>query len=112
MSINWRLRFLNRSWWMSMIPALAMCAQAFATLFGYQLDLGNQTDKVLVAVDTLFVVLTIAGVSLDPTTQGWSDSRRAMGYTEPYSRDVNGDGMVNEFDIDELLKMMKEEKDA
>lgn len=111
MAINWKLRFLNRQWWMAIVPAVVLCLQAFADLFGVELDFGEQTDKVMVAVDTLFAVLAIAGVSLDPTTQGWSDSERALRYEKPYERDINGDGKVDERDIDELLRMLQELKE-
>lgn len=88
MSVNWKLRFRNKSWWMSIIPAIALCAQALARLFGLELNLGEQTDKLMVAIDTIFVVLTLAGVSVDPTTHGWADSDRAMGYSEPVKREI------------------------
>lgn len=83
MSINWRLRFLNRSWWMSTIPAVLICAQTLAACFGIKIDLGEKTDTILAAVNSVFVVLALMGVSSDPTTPGWNDSQRAMGYAEP-----------------------------
>ena len=107
MAVNWKLRFLSRQWWMAIIPAVALCFQAFADLFGVKLDFGDQTDKVMVAVDTLFAMLAIAGVSLDPTTAGWGDSERALKYDKPYERDINNDGHVDEKDIDELLRLLK-----
>jgi len=83
MGINWRLRFLNKSWWMSVIPAVLLCAQTLASCFGVKIDLGDKTDTILAAVNSIFVVLALMGVSSDPTTPGWNDSQRAMGYTEP-----------------------------
>lgn len=106
MAINWRVRFLNPSFWASMIPAAILCVQTLAACFGIKIDLGDKTDTILAAVDSVFVVLALLGVSADFSTEGWSDSKRAMSYKEPY-RDVNNDGVVNERDIDELLKMLK-----
>jgi len=38
----------------------------------------------LAVVNALFTVLAIIGVVNDPTTNGLSDSVRAMGYDKPY----------------------------
>ena len=35
-------------------------------------------------VDAVFALLVILGIVVDPTTAGVSDSRRAMGYEEPW----------------------------
>ena len=106
MAINWRVRFLNPSWWTSIIPAIAVCMQAFAACFDIRIDLGDKTDAILAAVNSIFVVLTLMGVTSDFTTVGYGDSRRALSYKEP-NRDVNGDGVINEFDIDELLRRLE-----
>jgi hypothetical protein len=34
-----------------------------------------------------------------------------MSYTEPYARDINADGKVDEADIDELLKRLREREE-
>lgn len=85
-----------------------MCIQAFAACLDIKIDFGDKTDTILAAVDSLFVVLTLAGVTNDPTTKTWSDSDRALAYKEPYGRDVNMDGVVNEADIDELMQRLRE----
>ena len=108
MAINWRVRFLNFNWWTSFIPALLLCAQAIALCFDIKIDLGDKTDTILAAVNSIFIVLTLLGVSSDPTTTGYSDSPRAMSYKEPYHYDVNLDGRVDEHDIDELLRRIEE----
>lgn len=106
--VNWKVRIRNKSFWVTLIPAIALFAQALAACFGIKLDLGEQTDKILAVVNTLFVVLGVMGVVNDPTTFGFNDSDRAMGYDEPMKRDINNDGKVNELDVDELLKMVSE----
>lgn len=90
--VNWKVRIRNKSFWMTLIPALALFAQALAACFGIKLDLGEQTDKILAVVNTLFVVLGVLGVVNDPTTFGLNDSDRAMQYDEPAKREIgNGD---------------------
>lgn len=86
--VNWKVRIRNKSFWMTLIPALALFAQALAACFGIKLDLGEQSDKILAVVNTLFVVLGVLGVVNDPTTFGLNDSDRAMQYDEPVKREI------------------------
>lgn len=83
MEINWIVRFRNKSFWLSFIPAVLLLVQVVAAVFGYTLDLGDLGDKLLAVVNALFSVLTILGVVTDPTTAGVSDSTQAMTYTSP-----------------------------
>ena len=82
--INWMVRIKNKQFWMSLIPALALVVQAVAAVFGWKLDFGDLTGKVLAVVDAVFALLVILGIVVDPTTAGVGDSKRAMGYEEPY----------------------------
>lgn len=81
--INWTVRFKNKAFWLSLIPALLLLVQVVAAVFGFTLDLGALGDKLLSVVNALFAVLTILGVVTDPTTAGVSDSAQAMTYTVP-----------------------------
>lgn len=81
--INWKVRIKNKSFWLALIPAVLLLIQAVAALFGFELDLDFLGERLLTVVNALFVVLTILGVVVDPTTQGVGDSERAMGYDEP-----------------------------
>lgn len=81
--INWKVRLKNKSFWLALIPAVLLLIQAVAALFGFELDLDFIGERLLTVVNALFVVLTILGVVVDPTTQGVGDSERAMGYDEP-----------------------------
>lgn len=81
--INWKVRIKNKSFWLALIPAVLLLIQAVAALFGFELDLDFLSERLLTVVNAVFVVLTILGVVVDPTTQGVGDSERAMGYDEP-----------------------------
>ena len=81
--INWKVRIKNKSFWLALIPAVLLLIQAVAALFGFELDLDFLSERLLAVVNAVFVVLTILGVVVDPTTQGVGDSERAMGYDEP-----------------------------
>ncbi|MBC8612102.1 phage holin [Massilimaliae timonensis] len=83
MSINWRVRLKNKTFWLSLIPAVLLLVQVIAAVFGYTLDLGELGNRLLAVVNALFAVLSILGVVTDPTTKGVSDSTQAMNYDVP-----------------------------
>ena len=83
MMINWKVRILNKTFWITLVPALALLLQAFLAVFNIRLELGDTTDKLLVFINALFAVLVIVGIVNDPTTSGVSDSTRAMTYDRP-----------------------------
>ena len=57
--INWKVRIKNKTFWLSLIPALLLLAQALGAVFGLSLDLSAVGEKLLTVVNTLFAVLTI-----------------------------------------------------
>ena len=81
--INWSVRLKNKNFWLALVPALALLAQAFANIFNLTLEFGDTVDKILVFINVLFAFLVLIGVVNDPTTAGFSDSKRALTYTEP-----------------------------
>lgn len=81
--INWKVRILNKTFWLTLVPALALLIQTFLAVFGVKLELGETIDKLLVFINALFAVLMIVGIVNDPTTSGVSDSTRAMAYERP-----------------------------
>lgn len=83
MMINWKVRILNKTFWITLVPALALLLQAFLAVFNIRLEIGDTTDKLLVFINALFAVFVIVGVVNDPTTSGVSDSTRAMTYDRP-----------------------------
>lgn len=83
MKINWNVRIKNKVFWMSIIPALLILVQTVANVFGFVLDLGELSGKLLAVVEAVFIVLAILGIVADPTTEGMTDSEQALTYTEP-----------------------------
>lgn len=84
MKINLLVRIRNKAFWLAGIPALLLVIQLVARLFGFELDLGEIGNTLLKLVEAVFSLLALLGVVNDPTTYGLNDSKRAMGYTEPY----------------------------
>ena len=83
MNINWKVRLKNKTFWVTLIPAILLLIQVIANVFGFVIDLGDLGNKLLAVVNAIFSVLVILGVVTDPTTAGTSDSEQAMTYTEP-----------------------------
>lgn len=81
--INWKVRIKNKAFWLALIPAVLLLIQVIASVFGYTLDLGDLGNKLLSVVEALFMVLSILGIVVDPTTDGVGDSKQALTYTEP-----------------------------
>lgn len=83
MKINLLVRFKNKAFWLSLIPALLLVAQTIASLFGYNWDFIVLNQQITAIINAVFAVLSILGIVVDPTTAGFGDSQRALTYTEP-----------------------------
>ena len=84
MQMNWNVRFKNKTFWLAVIPAIALVAQAVAAVFGYTIDLTTMVGKLQAVVNAVFALLVILGIVVDPTTDGIGDSNRAMNYDHPW----------------------------
>ena len=83
MKINLLVRFKNKAFWLSLVPALLLVVQTVASVFGYNWDFIVLNQQIAAIINAVFAVLTILGVVVDPTTAGFGDSQRALTYTEP-----------------------------
>ena len=84
MKLNWKVRIKNKAFWLAVIPAIALVAQAVAAVFDYTIDLTTMVGKLQAVVNAVFALLVILGIVVDPTTDGIGDSNRAMSYEEPW----------------------------
>lgn len=81
--MNWKVRIKNKTFWLTVIPAVLLLIQVVAAVFGYTLDFGDLGNKLLAVVNAVFALLAILGVVNDPTTAGVADSTQALTYQEP-----------------------------
>lgn len=81
--MNWLVRIKNKTFWLTMIPAVLLLVQVVAAVFGYSLDFGDLGNKLLAVVNAIFALLAILGVVNDPTTAGVTDSAQALTYQAP-----------------------------
>lgn len=84
--INWTVRFKNKMFWLGLIPLVLLLIQQVCAIFGVTLDFGVLQEQLLAIVGTVFALLGLLGVVVDPTTEGVSDSERALGYEQPYPK--------------------------
>lgn len=73
MNIDWQARLTNKTFWLTLIPALIICAQVFAQPFGVDFDFTSLSVWALAGVNAIFTVLVILGIATDTSTEGFSD---------------------------------------
>ena len=81
MKINWKVRIKNKTWLASALALLV--AFVFDVLALIEIAPAITQDNVMLLINTVLTILGGLGVIVDPTTQGVSDSDRAMLYVEP-----------------------------
>ena len=67
--INWKVRFFNKTYWLSLIPAVLLLIQVVCALFGYTLEMGELGNKLMAVVNAVFVALVILGMVTDTREQ-------------------------------------------
>lgn len=82
-NINWKVRIKNKAFWVTAIPTVLLLITQVAGVFGFTLDLSALGDKLIGIAGTVFLILSLVGIVVDPTTKGVNDSERAMGYVAP-----------------------------
>lgn len=83
MKINWKVRILNKNFWLSIIPAAFLLIQMVLSAFGIEYQVGILQDQALAIINSIFTILAVLGIVTDPTTQGVGDSEQALTYERP-----------------------------
>ena len=83
MKINWKVRIKNKVWLMSFIALIVSFVYTLCDMLGIIPEFSQ--EYVLNIVNQVLTLLGLFGVIVDPTTEGASDSKRAMGYDKPWS---------------------------
>lgn len=81
--MNWKVRFKNRTFWLAMIPAMIVLISQVSEMFGLVLDLTVIQNQLKEIVESVFLILSILGIVIDPTTKGVLDSTQALTYEKP-----------------------------
>lgn len=83
MKINWTVRIKNKTFWVTIIPAVLLLVQQICAMFGVELNIAGVSNQLVSIVGTMFGILSLIGIVNDPTTSGMSDSKQAMTYEAP-----------------------------
>lgn len=83
--INWKLRFKNKVTLTAIVLGIIAIAYQVLDLVGIIPPFPQ--DKLVDIAVAIIEILVLVGVVTDPTTEGISDSTRAMTYTEPYRKE-------------------------
>ncbi|MBQ3484774.1 MAG: phage holin [Clostridia bacterium] len=78
MKINWKVRLRNRTWLASALALIISFVYDLLAMLEIAPPLSQ--DWLLNLTQILLTLLTALGVVIDPTTEGASDSDRAMKY--------------------------------
>lgn len=78
--INWKVRLKSKKFWFAMIPAVLYLSSIVAGWFGFNLEVEAIQNEVMSFIESLFIILILMGIVVDPTTGGLDDSERAMRY--------------------------------
>ena len=81
--MNIKVRLKNKTFWLSIIPAILLIGQIVGSWFGYEVPADKISNEAVNFIIAVFVVLTLLGIVSDPTTKGVKDSAQAMTYKKP-----------------------------
>ncbi|MER2154797.1 MAG: phage holin [Solibacillus sp.] len=81
MKINWKVRMQHKQFWVSLIALLIVLANQIAGIFN--VDITIYSEQVTGISESFLMVFVLLGIIVDPTTNGVSDSMRALRYDKP-----------------------------
>lgn len=81
MNINWKLRFQNKTTLTAIILALVALVYQVLGLFDVVPKISQ--DELTTVIGMVINLLCLLGIVVDPTTDGVSDSARALTYDTP-----------------------------
>lgn len=81
MKINWKVRFRNPVWVTSLVALII--STIYQALAMFEVAPAITEDTVMQVVSAVMQLLTLMGVTVDPTTKGMGDSERALEFKEP-----------------------------
>ena len=81
MNINWKLRLQNKATLTALVMALVALVYQVLGLFGVVPKISE--DELTTVIGMVINLLCLLGIVVDPTTDGVSDSARALTYDTP-----------------------------
>lgn len=87
MKMNWILRLQNKTTLTTLCIAIITAIYGVFAAVGFVPSITQEQATNLIL--TFIGIATSIGIVVDPSTKGFSDSNRVMGYNKPYSDEVN-----------------------
>ena len=87
MKINWKLRFQNKTTLTAIILALVALVYQVLGLFDVVPKISQ--DELTTVIGMVINLLCLLGIVVDPTTDGVSDSARALFYDTPRAEQID-----------------------
>lgn len=87
--INWKLRLKNKTTLLAIVTAVIALVYQVLGMLG--IVPGVSQSEVVQAVGLIINILAMVGIVTDPTTQGVSDSDRALMYDKPAENSASND---------------------
>ncbi|WP_407893548.1 phage holin [Lacticaseibacillus sp. N501-2] len=88
LKINWALRLKNKATLTALVAAAFLLVQQILAMFGVTWDYSTLLTQVTGAIGTIFTLLALLGIVVDPTTSAASDSKDALARTTPKKEDA------------------------
>ncbi|QYW02417.1 holin class II [Enterococcus phage Sigurd] len=74
--MDWKTRIRSKAFWVTLVPAIVVLAQMIGNIFGLDMSkLTGLSEQLIGVINALFVVLSILGIAVDPTTKGIKDNK-------------------------------------
>ncbi len=74
--MDWKTRIRSKAFWITLIPAVIVLVQVVGNIFGLDMSkLTGLSEQLIGVINALFVVLSILGIAVDPTTKGIKDNK-------------------------------------
>lgn len=71
-----KTRIRSKAFWVTLVPALVVLIQMIGNIFGLDMSkLTGLSEQLIAVINALFVVLSILGIAVDPTTKGIKDNK-------------------------------------
>lgn len=81
MEINWKLRFQNKTTLLALATIVVVAAYQVMGTLGIIPPISQ--DAIIQIIGYILTLLVALGIVVDPTTEGVTDSSRALEYTQP-----------------------------
>ena len=78
LSLNFNARAKNKVFWLSMLSVILLLIKQVLEVFGISIDFSILEGQLKSIIETIFMLLALLGIVIDPTTDGVKDSEEKI----------------------------------